>query len=156
MLASRTNSFQEMQYTIIETADENIADDVYIGNYVHVRPDVRIATGCSIRDYVFLAEGCSLDENVSVFQYSNIAGWTVIERDVFVGPRVTITNGNNLGGQIDPVCIQQGAIIWSGAIVLPGVTIGAGCVIAAGAVVTKNTEPGMFYVGVPALKRGSV
>lgn len=42
--------------------------------------------------------------------------------------------------------------VWIGrrVIIMPGVTIGDGVIIGAGAVVTKNIEPYMVAVGVPA------
>lgn len=48
--------------------------------------------------------------------------------------------------------VTVGHDVWigHGAILLPGVTVGTGAVIGAGAVVTKDVEPYMIAVGVPA------
>lgn len=48
------------------------------------------------------------------------------------------------------VTIGHDVWIGHGAVVMPGVSIGTGAVIGAGAVVTKDVEPYMIVVGVPA------
>lgn len=50
----------------------------------------------------------------------------------------------------DRVTVGHDVWIGHGAILLPGVTVGNGAVIGAGAVVTKDVEPYMIVVGVPA------
>jgi len=48
------------------------------------------------------------------------------------------------------VVIGHDVWVGHGAVIMPGVTIGTGCVIGAGAVVTKDVDPYMIAVGVPA------
>lgn len=50
----------------------------------------------------------------------------------------------------DRVTVGHDVWIGHGAILLPGVSVGTGAVIGAGAVVTKDIEPYMIAVGVPA------
>ena len=50
----------------------------------------------------------------------------------------------------DKVTVGHDVWIGHGAILLPGVTVGLGAVVGAGAVVTKDVEPFMIVVGVPA------
>lgn len=50
----------------------------------------------------------------------------------------------------DKVTVGHDVWIGHGAIILPGVSIGHGAVVGAGAVVTKDVEPYMIVVGVPA------
>lgn len=50
----------------------------------------------------------------------------------------------------DRVTVGHDVWIGHGAILLPGVSVGHGAVIGAGAVVTKDVEPYMIVVGVPA------
>lgn len=52
--------------------------------------------------------------------------------------------------ETQPVTIGNDVWIGRRAIIMPGVTIGDGVIIGAGAVVTKNIEPYMVAVGVPA------
>lgn len=107
-----------------------------------------------IRDYCFLAEGCTVGDNVRVFQYSNIAGHCVVGNNVYIGVRVTFTNSDAVGGDTEPVIVEDEVTIWSAATICPGVRLRRGCIIGAGAVVTRSTEPHKLYLGVPARESG--
>ena len=48
---------------------------------------------------------------------------------------------------MEPVIIEDGAVIGANATILPGVVIGRNAVIGAGAVVTKNVEANFTAVG---------
>ena len=50
--------------------------------------------------------------------------------------------------------VMENCFIGNGAIILHGVRIAQNCIIAAGSVVTKSTEPGGVYAGVPARRIG--
>ena len=58
-----------------------------------------------------------------------------------LNPTVNISGG---------VTLEKGVLIGTGAQVLQYVRVGAGATVGAGAVVTKNVEPGMTVVGMPA------
>jgi len=83
----------------------------------------------------------------------------IIEKQVAIGPRVTLILGANPSpsplSRIYPpehesIRIKTGAWIGAGAIILQGVTIGEFSVVAAGAVVTKDVPPYTVVAGVPA------
>lgn len=95
---------------------------------------------------------------------------TIINRDVLLDGRRTLTIGNNVSisegtailtlghdpnspefaGQGGPVIIGHRVFVGLRAIVMPNVTIGEGAVIGAGAVVTSNVDPYAIVAGVPA------
>lgn len=70
-----------------------------------------------------------------------------IDHDCFIDDGVHIMPGAILTGCVK---VNKFATIGSGAIVLPKITIGEGAVIGAGAVVTKDVDPYMVMVGMPA------
>lgn len=132
-----------------------------IFNYVHIRPGVAIGAMSEIRDHCFLAESCDIGSNTTIFQYSNIGGYTKIGDNCFIGPRVTTTNDKEItypkdhNGQWErnQVVIEGNVRIGAGAIILPGVILAHGTRIGAGSVVTKSTEAGETYIGNPAIKK---
>ena len=135
-----------------------IGTDVYIGNYVHIRPGAKIGRFSEIRDYCFLAEGCEIGENTRVYQYANIGSGVKIGDNCFVGAKTILTNDKNLvwpklhadAWEKTPAVVEDGVRIGVGAVILPGVTLRSGSVIGAGAVISRDTEPGKTYIGVPA------
>jgi len=135
-----------------------IGDNVYLGNWVHIRPGVVIGDNSDIRDHVFLAEGCRIGRNTKVFQFANIAAYTKIGDNCFIGLHAVFSNdkkicypieeGNNW--KMEPSVVEDNVRIGIGAVILPGIRIASGCTIGAGAVVTKSTLPNTTYVGNPA------
>ena len=79
---------------------------------------------------------------------------------VGIGPFVKIfTTQHGLGPSemrerfdviVQPVTVEDGAVLHNSAILLPGVTIGHGAMVAAGAVVTRDVPPDTLVGGVPA------
>lgn len=65
----------------------------------------------------------------------------------FEDPHIPIRLQGNEGG---PVHIGDDVWVGTRAIIMPGVTIGTGAVIGAGSIVTRDVEPYMVVVGVPA------
>ena len=62
--------------------------------------------------------------------------------------------GGNLGSTLSkaghPVVFGEGALVGAGAVVLQYRRVGEGATVGAGAVVTKDLEPGVVAIGVPA------
>jgi len=148
------------QYSIIDE-DVTIGKDVWIGNYVHIRPRVLLSDGCDIRDYCFIAEGAQLGENTRCGMYANVCANAIVGSEVYIGSKAILTNDKTIDPKwkgpktyIAPV-IEDEVRIGVAAVILPGVRLGKGSKIGAGAVVAHDTEPGVTYVGVPArAKRG--
>jgi sugar O-acyltransferase (sialic acid O-acetyltransferase NeuD family) len=92
-----------------------IGPNVTIGRHVQIQPMTTLAHDARVGDYTTI---CT----------SNIAGWVLIEDEVFIGVGAAIVNGTSSR----PIRIGQGAVIY------------------AGAVVTKSVPAGMRVAGNPA------
>jgi maltose O-acetyltransferase len=98
--------------------------------------------------------------NIAPFCVFGVDGPIHIGRNVGLAPFVRIfTTRHELGPAeerslfkviVQPVTIEDGAVLMTGATVLPGVTVGRGAVVGAGAVVTRDVAPNTFVGGVPA------
>lgn len=110
----------------------------------------------------------------------------IIERDVHIGPMVTIDDvypyfvkigaGSSIAGQnfilthtkplkyhsdvseafVAPVVIEKNVWVAINVVILPGVTIGEGSIIASGSVVTKSIPPFVFAAGIPAVMKKDI
>ena len=105
---------------------------VSLGDYSGIGVDAKIYGACTIGDYVMMGENCTIITRNHCFDRTDIPMMhqkfseerpVVIGNDVWIGDRVTI---------------------------LPGVQIGDGCIIGAGAVVTHDIPPFAIAAGNPA------
>jgi len=115
-----------------------IGDNCTLHAPIWVGNNVIIGNDCKIQAFCFLPEGVELGNNV------------------FLGPNVTFTNDKHppSGGKWwFETIIKDGARIGAGALIITGITIGEKSFIAAGAVVTKDVDPGVTVMGIPARVR---
>ena len=111
-----------------------IGDGTSVGAFSEIG-DSRVGDNCSIQAFAYLCPG------------------TVVENNVFIGPRCTILNDKyppSPKGSWSYVVIGYGASIGGSVTILPGVTIGARAMIGAGSVVTKDVPMYEVWAGVPA------
>lgn len=113
------------------------------------------------RNAVFSSE-LEIGNNSGIGIDCEVYGPVTIGNNVMMGPEVVIYTSGHKHDRIDIPMMEQGSSetqpviigndVWIGrrAIIMPGVTIGDGVIVGAGAVVTKNIEPYMVAVGVPA------
>jgi len=132
--------------------------DVWIGSFVHIRPNTSLSDKVEIRDHVFIGPDVTVGENTRIYQFCNISKGTKIGRDCFIGMGVMTQNDKEIhypdkGAWVStPPVIGNRVRIGAGSLILPGITIADDCRIGAGAVVTKSTEAGFTYLGNPAKK----
>ena len=109
--------------------------------------------------YTNLGFHISLGKNVFINHACSFLdlGEIIIEDDVMIGPRVSITSENhpieieNRKTMVPArVVIKRNAWIGASATILPGVTIGENAVVAAGALVNKSVPANTVVGGVPA------
>lgn len=150
--------------------------DISIGKttFVHKNAVIRSSPGtivtigddCTIRDGAkIISNGGNIRIGNGVFvnHYSLLygqGGLTIHDR-VWIASHVTVIPANHIfdgvpvevgirGQTKEGIVIESAVWIGTGARILDGVTLRSGTVVGAGAVVTKSTEPGGIYVGVPA------
>ena len=130
-------------------------------------PEAAACKWVSIREDNEIAEGASIGTG-AILEFGNRVGarsrihsgcfleMTIVEEDVFVGPRVVFTDDPHpmgcprykecLGG----VTVRALARIGANATLLPGVVVGRNSLIGAGSVVTRNVPEDMVVAGNPA------
>jgi len=132
-----------------------LGDTVQTGQCVSIREDNEIGAGSSIGTGAILEFGNRIGLRSRIHSGCFLE-MTIIEDDVFVGPRVVFTDDPHpmgcprykecLGG----VTVRSLAKIGANCTLLPGVVIGRNALIGAGSVVSKSVPDGMVAAGNPA------
>jgi len=119
-------------YHFVNIYNSKISENTKIGSFTEIANSV-IGKNCNIQCHVSISNGCKIGDNV------------------FIGPGARLLNDKHPGSNvIEPVEMEEGAVIGGGAVILPGVKIGKGAVVGAGSVVTKNVDAFTTVVGNPA------
>lgn len=130
-----------------------LGDRVQTGHHWLVREETRIGDGCLVGSGSIIDDRCIIGDRVSIQTGVYVPTGTRIADDVFLGPRVCLTNDKKMGRgdwKLEGITIEEGARLGANCTVLPGLVIGADSVIGSGAVVTKDVPPGKIVVGNPA------
>lgn len=133
-----------------------IGDEVLISEGVSLRERTRIADGCVIGRNTTTDIETEIGERVRIMSDVVLVARMRIEKGVFIGPGVIATNDDSMGREsfseeaLEPQTIEEGAAIGGNVTLLPGVRIGRRATVGAGSVVTKDVEPEVTVVGVPA------
>jgi UDP-2-acetamido-3-amino-2,3-dideoxy-glucuronate N-acetyltransferase len=128
-----------------------------------VREHAELGRDCIVGRGVYIDKGVRIGDDVKLQNYALVYAPARLERRVFVGPAVVLTNdvyprSADLEGQLKRsgdwqprgVTVREGATLGAGCVVLAGVTIGRWALVAAGAVVTRDVPDYALVVGVPA------
>ncbi len=145
-------------YTVIYT-DVKIGNRVQTGHHVLIREETEIGDQTIIGSGTIIEDNCKIGSRVSIQSGVYIPTNSVIEDDVFIGPRACLTNDKYMGrGEINLVGphIEKFARLGANSTILPGIRVGADSTIGSGAVVTKDVQPFEIVAGVPARKIGEV
>lgn len=134
-----------------------IYEDVRIGNRVQTGHNVLIRERTTLGDGVVVGTGTIIDGDAVVGDGTSIQSGVYIPigarigKNVFLGPRVVITNDKYPpSSRLVETIIEDNAVIGANAVLVAGVRVGEGAVVAAGAVVTKDVPPRVVVAGVPA------
>ncbi|HSW57466.1 MAG TPA: acyltransferase [Dehalococcoidales bacterium] len=121
------------------------------GHFAMIRENTVIGEKCLVGTNSVLDGNCTIGNNVSIQTAAYITTGTVIEDDVFIGPRVCTTNDKYMyyGAKLAAPVIKKGARVGANSTILPGIVIGEGAVIGSGAVVVKDVPANGVVVGNP-------
>lgn len=133
----------------------NIADDVKIWHFAHVRTNCTLGPRVSIGKDVYIDSNVEIGESSRIQNSVNIYNGVKIKRWCFVGPAVVFTNDQHprIGRktwEVVPTILEDCCSLGAGAIIRCGVHIGAFAMVGAGAIVTKDIPPFCLVTGVPA------
>jgi acetyltransferase-like isoleucine patch superfamily enzyme len=111
--------------------------------------DVSIGSSSVIEHHVTMGDGVRLHSSCFVPEYS------VLRDGSWLGPGVRLTNArypneSDTKDQLEPVVIEEGAVVGAAAVILPGVRVGRDALVGAGAVVVRDVRDGATVVGNPA------
>ncbi len=123
--------------------------------FAHILGGAIIGSDCNICDHTFIEGQVRVGDRVTVKSGVYLWDGITVEDDVFLGPNATFTNDSFPRSRVRldawvPTTIRRGASIGANATILCGVTIGEGAMVGAGAVVTRDVDPHVVVVGVPA------
>jgi acetyltransferase-like isoleucine patch superfamily enzyme len=128
---------------------------VQTGQCVSIREDNEIADGASVGTGAILEFGNRIGARSRIHSGCFLE-MTIVEEDVFVGPRVVFTDDPHpmgcprykecLGG----VTVRALARIGANCTLLPGVVVGRNSLVGAGSVVTRHVPDDMVVAGNPA------
>jgi acetyltransferase-like isoleucine patch superfamily enzyme len=126
-----------------------------VSQFVVILPGARIGADCTISTHCLIENDVVIGDRVTVSSGVQLWDGLRVDDDVFIGPNVTFTNDDFPRSRQTPAAplpttIQDGASIGAGAVILPGVVIGSKAMIGAGAVVTRSVPPNSVVVGNPA------
>jgi len=159
--------------------DFTYGDDLSLGEYVIVEPNVKVGNGVKIGHRVTLKSGtmvgdnsiiddhcittgaCVVGNHVNVRTGAIISKATIIEDYCFIGPGVITNHTKHVShGREDKISERQlltyicfGSIVGSQASILAGVSIGSQVIVGGGTVVVKDLEGKGVYVGSPAKRK---
>lgn len=108
------------------TGDPVIGDGTWIGAFTVIDGSGGLRIGA----------GCDVSSGAQIYTHSTV--------------RRCVSGRAHEAVERAPTTIGDRVFIGANAVVLMGVTIGDGAIVGAGAVVTRDVEPGMVVVGVPA------
>jgi acetyltransferase-like isoleucine patch superfamily enzyme len=134
--------------------------ECYVGDLAGVREKCTLARAVLIGRMVSLEADVSVGAGSRIMTGAYLTGETIIEDDVFIGPKVITTNDRYMAMWKQPVfagpTVKRKASVGAGACLLSGITVGEGSVVGMGAVVIEDVRAGRVYVGVPARDAGEV
>ncbi|MCA1628592.1 MAG: acetyltransferase [Acidobacteria bacterium] len=152
----RIGNYCSINPHVVIYKDVEIGERTLIGDGASIRENTRIGAYCVIGRYVTVNYAVIIGDKTKIMDHTWLAGNMKIGREVFISGGVLTANDNALGQhgydemRIQGPTIGDRAMIGVGAILLSNLVIGEAAIIGAGAVVTKDVEPRIVVVGIPA------
>jgi acetyltransferase-like isoleucine patch superfamily enzyme len=132
-----------------------VAERGVVGDHALLREEAYVAEEAVVGSWCGLGRGAQLGARSRMMSYSGLGHGSLVEEDVFIGPRLTTTNDPTMGRHrgadvIRGITFRRGCRIGSSVTLLPGVEVGVEAVVGSSALVTRDVPPGMLALGVPA------
>jgi UDP-2-acetamido-3-amino-2,3-dideoxy-glucuronate N-acetyltransferase len=143
-------------------AGARIGAATILGDRNMIRERTRIGPEVAFGSGVVIGAGVCVGARVRAQTYTSIVTGSLVEDDVFLGPKVTTTNDDAIGrrrgaaSDLRAITLRRACRIGASVTMLPGVEVGEEAMVAAGAVVTKDVPPRAIVMGVPARQVGEV
>lgn len=136
--------------------DVSVGNNTLLGDGSSLREKVTIGHHCLISRYVTINYNTKIGNHTRIMDLTHITGNCQIGDNVFISVLVSTTNDNVVKDRtyeeekIVGPRIQNNATVGAGASLLPGVTVGEGAFVGSNAVVSKDVQPHVVVVGIPA------
>ena len=131
-------------------ARRRVADDLAGSGrspVVLIHPQATLGSDCRVGEGTIINAGARVTTNITLGRHVQLHANCTVGHDAELDDFVSVYPGATISGSVR---LGAGVTIGTGANVLPGVCVGAGGFVGAGAVVTRDVEPGITVVGVPA------
>jgi acetyltransferase-like isoleucine patch superfamily enzyme len=137
-----------------------IGKDTYIADMVNIREGCKIGNNSTIAKMVSIEFNVKIGNHTKIMACSQIAEFTEIGDNVFIGPDVSTCvdsffgrKTDNFGKKIDAskkIVIGDKAMIGAGVAIAPGIIVGENALIGMGSVVVGNVPSKKVIFGNPA------
>lgn len=118
----------------------------YVASGARTWPDLTLGPGSLIFENAVIEPFAEIGANCVVRAGAQVSHHARISDHAFLAPGVTLAGGCRIGAR---------SFLGVRATLRDGITVADRCIVAAGALVTRSTEPGGLYVGVPARRSGA-
>lgn len=117
-----------------------------------LHPNVQIGRNVSIGEGSIICAGNIITVDIALGRHTILNLSCTVGHDTVMKDYCSVMPGVNISGE---VTINECVYIGTGAKIINQLTVGDNVTIGSGAVVTKNLEPGVTAVGIPAKPLGS-
>ncbi len=117
----------------------------YVASRARTWPDLEIGPGSMVFDNAVIEPFARIGANCVVRASAQVSHHVELGDHVFVAPGATLAGGCR---------VEARSFLGVNATLRDAVTVAERCIVAAGALVTRSTDPGGLYVGVPARRSG--